>query len=488
MLSVEEIKRAIDDDIASTKKRRAAVGVRYYEGKHDILDCRLFYYNADKKLVEDTMRSNIKIPHPFFTELADQFTAFMLSFKENPVRAKDNADGLQDHLDFYFDDEFWDEIGEMLTGAYVKGFDYLHFYKADGKGKLTFQEADGTGVVEIRAKDADDGKDHVLYWYIDRIEKGRKIVRRIQDWTEEEVFFYVQEGESGAITKDMTEKHNPRPHIIFTDEESGEKRGLPFGRIPFIRFDNCKKQISGLQPVKSLIDDYDRMQCGLSNNLVDFDTPLMVVRGFDGDNLDELQQNLKTKKLIGVDDDGGVDVSTVDIPYQARKMKADEDEKNIYRAGFGFNSSQVGDGNITNVVIQSRYTLLELKATKCEKRLRRFLKQLLPVVLDEINGENGTDYQPSDIRFDFTRSIMTNESENIANAKIEAETQQIRVNTILNCAASIGDEQTLKAICEVMDFDFEELQGQIEAMREEQNTADARAMLDGMETDEIEQP
>jgi hypothetical protein len=104
--------------------------------------------------------------------------------------------------------------------------------------------------------------------------------------------------------------------------------------------------------------------------------------------------------------------------------------------------------------------------------------------LAEINAEKKTDYQLSDIRFNFTRDIMTNETENIQNAKIEAETKQIEINTILNIAANVGDEQTLKAICELMECDFDELQGQVEKMREEQNTADARATLEGVVTDE----
>ena len=52
-LSVAEIKKFIDDDTGSTKKRKAAVGERYYHGEHDILKSRLFYFNADGKLVED---------------------------------------------------------------------------------------------------------------------------------------------------------------------------------------------------------------------------------------------------------------------------------------------------------------------------------------------------------------------------------------------------------------------------------------------------
>lgn len=481
-LSIAEIKKFIADDMGSEKKRRAKVGERYYNGEHDILNSRLFYYNADGILVEDKTRANIKIVHPFFMILADQFAAYMLSKKENPIQAKKKDDGLQDLLDERFDDEFWSEIGEAITGAYTKGFDYLYRYK-NADNKSVYQCADGMGVVEVSARDADDQKDHIIYYYTDTIEKGKKTVTRIQDWTAEETLYWVQIG-NGAIKEDDSVKYNPRPHVIYQDEEAGQTVGKSFGFIPFWRLDYCKKQHSGLKPIKGLIDDYDLHACSLSNNLKDFDTPLYVVSGFQGDNLDELQQNLKTKKIVGVDSEGGVTVQTVEIPYQARKEKLEIDERNIYIFGMGFNPAQVGDGNITNIVILSRYTLLDLKKSKFEKRLKKLLKQFIKIELDEINEENGTDYQMSDITIDLTPEIPTNEAENIQNAKVEAETQQIRINSILNVAVNIGDEAALQAICDILELDYEELKDQVKKMQEEQSTADAKAALEGVVTDE----
>lgn len=481
-LSVSEIRKFISDDMGSEKKRKAAVGMRYYEGEHDILKSRLFYYNADGKLVEDKTRANIKISHPFFMILADQLSAYMLSTKENPIQAKKKDDGFQDLLDDRFDDEFWSEIGDLITGAYVKGFEYVYRYK-NAENKSVYQCADSMGVVEVPARDADDKQDHFIYHYIDTVEKGKKTVRRIQDWTASESRYYVQIGD-GEITEDDSVPYNPRPHVVYTDEETGQKMGKPFGFIPFWRLDYCKKQFSGVKPIKGLIDDYDLHACSLSNNLKDFDTPLYVVSGFQGDNLDELQQNLKTKKIVGVDSEGGVTVQTVDIPYQARKEKLDIDERNIYIFGMGFNPAQVGDGNITNIVILSRYTLLDLKKSKLDKRVKKLLKQIIKVELDEINEENGTDYQMSDITIDLTPEIPTNEAENIQNAKTEAEIQQIRINTILNVAANIGDEAALQAICDILELDYEELKDQVKKMQEEQNTAGAMATLEGVVTDE----
>ena len=479
MLTEAEIKRFIDDDMASEKKRLAKVGQKYYEGEHDILKYRVFYYNTDGILVEDKARSNSRICHPFFTELSDQLSAYMLSFKENPIRAKETVANLQDHLDSYFDDEFWAEIGDLIGGAYNKGFEYLYAYKNE-EGKLVFQCADSIGVVEVREKDTDDGCKYVIYWYVDRIEKGKKEIKRIQVWSDKETSYFVQDGNSGHIKPDESVAVNPRPHVVYTDPKTGKKMGYGLGYIPFWRLDNCKKQFNGLKPIKGLIDDYDMMECGLSNNLQDFDTPIHLVKGFPGDDLEELQQNIKTKKVLSVDSEGGLEILTVNVPYEARKTKADEDEKNIYRFGFGFNSAQIGDGNVTNVVIRSRYTLLDLKANKMEKRLRKVLKQIIKVVLAEINAENGTDYQLSDITFDFTRDIMTNETENIQNEKTKAETKQLEINTILNIAVNIGDEQTLKAICDVMEYDFDELQGQIEKQTEGDSIIEAQNALNGI--------
>ena len=482
MLTEAEIRWLIDGDAMSEKKRQAAVGQRYYEAEHDILNYRVFYYNTDGVLVEDKARSNSRICHPFFTEHVDQLTAFMLSFEENPIQAKATANGLQDHLDVYFDDEFWAEMAEVITGTAAKGFDYLYGYK-NHEDRLAFQHADSLGVVEVRAKDTDDGCEYIIYWYVERVGKDKELIKRIQIHDKDRIWFYVQE-DDGKLVLDHNQLVNPRPNIVWTDPKTGAMYGDSLGFIPFWRLDYNAKQFSGLKPIKGLIDDYDMMECGLSNNVQDFDTPIHLIRGYDGDDLSELQQNIKTKKIMGVSADGGLEILTVDIPYQARKTKADEDEKNIYRFGMAFNSSQLGDGNITNVVIRSRYTLLELKAGKLEKRIKRFLKPIIKVVLDEINANNGTDYQPTDVEVRFEHIVPTNEQENVQNAKTEAETEQIRVNTILNVAANIGDEAALQAICDILDMDFDDLKGQLEKLNEPQNTLTAQATLKGVVTDE----
>ena len=485
MLTTAEIKQFIQDDIASEKKRLAKIGERYAEGEHDILRCRLFYYNADGNLVEDKTRSNIKIPHPFFMELVEQLSPYMLSFKKNPIRAKEKVEGLQDHLDLYFNDEFWAEIGALIDGAYSKGFEYLYAFKNE-ENRLAFQCADSMGVVEVREEDTDDHCKYIIYWYIDRIEKGKKEIRRIQVWSESDTTYFVQAGD-GKIELDNSVEINPRPHVVFTNEK-GEKMGYPLGFIPFWRLDNNKKRFSGLKPIKGLIDDYDLHACSLSNNLTDFDTPLHVVSGFQGDNLDELQTNLKTKKIVGVDSEGDVQIRTVDIPYEARKAKLEIDERNIYKFGFGLNTYGLKDtAATTNIAIKTAYAGLKMKADRLQHRLCGVLNGLVKVVLKEINDENGTDFTISDIEYDFKRETMVNETENVTNEKVKAETEQLRINTLLNLVSTIDDETLTRAICDELDFDYEDIKAKIEKMKDEQGLQGAKSTLNGIVPNE-EQP
>jgi len=480
VLTESEILKFMNDDMASKKKKNAKVGQDYYEGKHDILNYQLFYFNADGELTPDTTRSNIKIPHPFFTELVDQCVQYMLSGKEGFM--KSDIPELQKYLDEYFNDneDFTSELSETITGCKSKGFEYMYGYKNE-EGILSFQCADSMGVVEVDKKYTDDNIDYVIYWYVDRIKDG-KAIKKIQVWDSQLVHYYVMI-EDGKLQKDESYKINPKPHSTYKLSNDPSKTYYEnFAQIPFFRLDNNKKQTSDLITIKALIDDYDLMACGLSNNLQDASEYLVVVSGFQGDSLEELMQNVKTKKHVGVDEGGSLDYKTVDIPYDARKVKLELDEKNIYRFGMGFNSAQLGDGNITNIVIKSRYVLLDLKCDKLEIRLKQFLRKILKFVLKEINTLNKTDYRPSDVKIEFKRETITNALDNATIEKVEAETNQIIINTLLGLAATLDDETIVQKICEVLDINYDKIKNKLPT--DETDISGQEQLLDEMVTDE----
>lgn len=478
MLSVGEIKKFIENDASSKAKQFAETGVRYYEGDHDIKDYRIFFIDAEGKIQEDKTKSNIKISHPFFKLLVDQQTQYMLSGHGGFV--KSDIPELQTELDTYFNENesFVAELNGLISGTVVKGWEYMYAYKNEDD-RTAFQVADSTGVVEVREKETDDGCAYVIYWFVDRIDKDNKKIKRIQVWDKQQTWFFCQE-DDGSIVRDDSIPNNPRPHILY--QKDGEDRLFydDYGIIPFFRLDNGKKRFSSLKTIKALIDDYDLMNAGLSNNIQDTNEALYVVKGFDGDNLDELHFNVRAKKLIGVGESGDVDIKTIDIPVEARKTKMEVDEKNIFRFGQGVNTEALKDTSATtSIAIKSAYANLDLKCDGLQPFLLQFMRKLLKLVLKEINDRNGTDYEQKDVYFDFEREIITNAQENAQIDLVKAQEQQAKVTTILNTASMLGQELTAQLVCEALELDYDDVKDKL-PKPEDDPTAAAQVALDGI--------
>lgn len=443
---------AITQDRISAAKAGAREGVRYYDGKHDILKNRIFYIDDNDQLREDKFASNIRIPHQFLTEIVDQKTQYLLS---NKLEFETEDETFYEYLSEYYDEDFQLFLQEMVEGSSQKGFEYA-YARTNANDRLCFQSADALCVFPIYN---DDNEVVRLCRYYDKeiYKNGQsKWLTMAEVWDKEQVWFFKSE-KGKAFKLDTSRELNPRPHIVAKNEK-GKLAGRSYGQIPFYRFKNNQKEFSDLKPIKAMIDDYDLMDAFMSNNLQDFAEAIYVVSGFQGDDLSKLRQNVKGKKVVGTGTNGGIDIKTVTIPVEGRKTKMEIDKENIYKFGMAFDSTAVGDGNITNIVIKSRYTLLNMKANKTEARLQAMLRWVNQLVVDDINRRHNTAYQADDVSFSFTREVMVNENDLAANEKVEAETKQVLVNTILSMAPRMDDETVLKLLCEQFDLNWEEVQ------------------------------
>lgn len=121
----------------------------------------------------------------------------------------------------------------------------------------------------------------------------------------------------------------------------------------------------------------------------------------------------------------------------------------------------MGDGNVTNVVIKSRYTLLDLKANKLESKLKRFLRMIVKIYLDQINEEEGTAYVIDDVWFEFKRETISNDTDNATIALTNAQTEQTRINTLMNLQMALDEETFMSKVCEVLDIDYEDIKDRL---------------------------
>lgn len=451
------ISTTINNDAHSTAKQEARKGVDYYEGRHDILKNRIFYIDDDGALREDKFASNIRIPHQFLTEQIDQKTQYLLA---NGLEYETDDETLKTYLAEYYDEDFELFLQEIVEGGSQKGFEYA-YARTNNADKLCFQVADALNVIPVY-DETNEVKRFLRHYKKDIIKDGKTVQIIIAEvWTDKETYYFTSE-DGKEFKFDKNREFNPRPHVL-AKVKDGTIAKRDYGRLPFYRYSNNKKEFSDLKPIKSLIDDYDLMNAFLSNNLQDFSEAIYVVSGFQGDDLSKLRQNIKAKKTVGVGTNGSVDVKTVQIPTEGRKLKMDIDKENIYKFGMAFDSTQIGDGNITNIVIKSRYTLLDMKANKTEVRVRTLLKWINEMVINDINRRYNSRYSPDDVSFIFTREAMVNENDVVSNEKIMAETRDIIIKSILQAAPRLDDETVLRLICEQFELDWEEVLKAIES-------------------------
>lgn len=445
------LKEAIAQHRADARNAFMMVAQRYYQHEHDILKNRIFYFDENGSLVEDKTATNIRIPHSFFTELVDQKVQYLLS---NPVTVHVEDSQFQDYLNDYWDDKQQEFLQEIEEGASIGGLEYAYSY-TDQNDKLRFQTSSGLNTILINNDNGDAQR--TVYFTDERVKIGREYytITSVRLFTDKEIV-YFKNNKKGDFRLDEGVEVNPQPHVLA--KQGDTLLGRSYNTIPFYKLKNNKFEMSDLKPIKGLIDDFDLMACFLSNNLQDFNDAIYVVTGYPGDDLTKLRQNIKSRKIVPIDDPtGGVEIKTVDIPFTARKAKLDIDREAIYKFGMGLDTAQVGDGNITNVVIKSRYVLLDMKANKAEVRLRSLITWMNKMIVDDINRRFNTAYLASDIKVSIVKESVVDSKELADIEYTEAQTKQIMIEVLLSVASKLDDESILRMICEQLEISYDDV-------------------------------
>ncbi|WPC08001.1 phage portal protein [Globicatella sp. PHS-GS-PNBC-21-1553] len=440
-------------------KKFAQVAERYYESKHDILDSRIFYLDGSGKVVEDTTASNIQIPHPFFMEQIDQKVQHLLS---NGVQFKTENNELEQYLYDYFDDDFNLFMNEIVEGASVKGVEFA-YARTTNDDQLKFEVSDYLTTDSI----VDNYKNEVAvvrtYIRIVDDEDGKpQDTEYAEVYTADETKYFVYDSKENKYILDVTKEPNPRGHIVALNDD-GVILSRSYGRIPFYRLSNNRKEQSDLVPIKALIDDYDRQASFLSNDLQDFGSPIFIVHGAQADSIENIRTNLRSRKMLKTskapNDKGGqgVDILSHEIPVEARRTKLDVDREAIYKFGLAFDSSHNDGSNLTNVAIQSRYSLLNLKCNKIEPRVRSLIKWCLELILEDIKRLHGKTFDINDIDIILERNTIVNEKDLADTELIEAQAKQTLINTLVMSAPYIDDDTLLKQICTTLEIDYDEV-------------------------------
>jgi SPP1 family phage portal protein len=434
------IQDLISSDIDSPAKRHAAEGSRYYDAEHDILSFRPTYF-LDGVEYQDLQKSNIRVPHPFHKIMVDQKVAYILGNPlvisiaepdvedpQNPtpeeIAAQDEAQAFEDALLDRIDNEFDDVMAEWAKGASNKGSEWIHFYY-DGEGKLHHVLVPGEQIIGVYDTQYQDRLIYAIRYYVYDIvgEDGQIHQRYKVEWWSKDSVEYFQQQLDGTYVHDPFYEVNPGPHwFSFNTANPDLKVSHGWGRVPFVRLDNNASGKTDLQPIKPLIDAYDKVKSGWVNDLVDLQEMVLVLKGYAPMN-DEIKnglsefaaflQNLKTHKVISVSNEGGVEPLRVEIPIEAKEKFLQLTRKEIFFFGEGVDVDSEKFQNPSGISLKFLYTSLDLKANRMIRRMKSALSEFMWFLVQDINDADGAEYDSTEIIFTFNKAVIFNEKEKI---------------------------------------------------------------------------
>lgn len=439
LLNSKMIANLIHQDEGSVRKQDMATGERYFNAKHDILN-HVNYYYVNGKRVEDRIKSNERIPHPFHQLLVIQKAAYIAG---NPIKVSTNKKQLAteefkkfiQEFNNIVEEQFDDIINDLIIGASNKAEEWIHFY-IDAEGELRFIIADAKELIPVYDTQYNKNLVGMIRYYkveehtIDGNTTVKNEVYKVEWWTDTDVTYYT-ETEAGDFIPDFNYKINPSKHWYTYNSIEGESASKPgsWGRVPFIKLQNNSANTNDLKSIKALIDAYDVVKSGWLNDIKDFQELILILKGYSGivsviereagfTELDVFMQNLKAKKVIPVEEGGGVDSLNNEIPVEAKTKFLDITRKEIFFFGYGIDIDTDKFASApSGVSLKFLYSLLDLKANALIRKLKITLQSFVEFISIYLQLTKKITYDVKQITFLINKSMIFNEAEKITSVK-----------------------------------------------------------------------
>jgi SPP1 family phage portal protein len=221
-----------------------------------------------------------------------------------------------------------------------------------------------------------------------------------------------------------------------------------------------------------MIDDYDLNISEFSNNLEDIQEAYWVLKGYQGQNLNEFRTNLKKYRAIQVDEEGGVETQKVEIPKDPRDSHLDRLEENIFIFGRGLNPKTDVFGNSpSGVALRWLFTPMEIKCNGTMRSLTVAVKELVWFLAQYTKIKDGLDIDTSGLQVVFNKNLLINETETIDNV-IKSKGTIDQETALANHPWVKNVDETIKKLAEENEarlelFDDQESQGGVQGSEQE---------------------
>lgn len=399
----------------SPSRQEQLLAEKYYDGDHDILRREKKMIGPDGELVTVKNVANNKLVDNQYRKLVDQKTNYVLG---KPLTVTTAKDEYLSELNHVFNKKVHRQLRTLARYAVNGGIAWLYPYY-DESGEFKFAVFPAHEICPKWKDKAHTELDYAMRYYPEDVfdPKGNVVtIHHVDLFTTGGIHHFRYQG-SSLIPED-----NPYNAYMYVEEQEHN-----WDRLPLIPYKYNDSEIPLIRAVKCLQDSLNQVLSDFQNNMEeDPRTTILVLKNYDGTNIEEFRRNLATFGVIKVTTvdgvQGGVETLNVEVNaanYQAILMQL---KRAIVENGRGFDAKEERmDGDPNQMNIESMYTDIDLDVNAMETEFQAGFEELKWFIDQYLIHQGKADYTEEEVDFVFNRDIFINED-----AKIE------------NCVKSVG--------------------------------------------------
>ena len=401
----------------------------YYRNKPNIKDRVRTYIDRNGLPKEAVNLANSKIAHPFFRKLVRQKVNYLLS---KPFVFQTENTVYAEAMKKYLTKEMHSFIKNLGADIIVKGIAWVQAYY-DETGKLQFKRIPSEELIPFWSDSEHTILEGIIRFYqsVTYTPRGEAITQTKVEYHTKLGSWYFIEGSKGLMP-DPKKGEVSHGHFnvnvpqtledgtpVLNPDGSPVLQVVPvvWDRIPFIPFKYNSDELSLLEVVQSLVDDYDINTSNISNLLQDIPNSIKVVRNYDGTDKEEFTQNLSVFRTAFVKGDGDMTNLESNIDTDAADKHLSRLRKDIYEAGMGVDTQESEMGDVSGVALNFRYADLDLDCGDLASEMTLSLSQLFWFILVDMANRDGSNFFEEDYDILFNTDTIMNTSEIIKSAK-----------------------------------------------------------------------
>ena len=395
--------------LASPQRKEQLLAEQYYLGNQDILQREKKVIGADGNLTTIDNVVNNKIVDNVYAKLVNQKTSYCLG---KPLLIDTEDDEYLKLLTKVFNKKNHRTLRELAQFAVNEGIAYIYpYYNEEGEFKFAIFPAHE--ICPIWKDKRHHELEAAMRYYPEDVFTANDDVEQIYHvdlFTTQGITHFRYQGASLIIDDDA-----------HTDYMYVESVGYNWTRLPIIPFKYNSEEIPLIRRVKTLQDALNEVLSNFKDNMdEDPRTSILILKNYDGTNIQEFRQNLATYGVIKVTTvdgvQGDVDALKVEVNsanYQAILMQL---KRAIIENGYGFDAKEERmDGDPNQMNIESMYTDIDLDVDAMESEFQAGFEDLKWFIDQYFIHTGKPDYSEEQVTFIFDRDFFINENAKIDN-------------------------------------------------------------------------